>query len=257
MFCSADQLPAELDRFCAAIAPFYAAFGFERLSHALATRPADRAGTEAAWDEAEAALEGALRRLGVPYELNAGSGAFYGPKIEVTLHDRLGRDWQCGTIQLDVAMPERFDLRYVDAHGVRKLPHMLHRALFGSLERFLGILLEQHGRALPLWLAPQQIAVLPIGCAQAAFAEQVRARLGAAGLRVAIDARDEQLGNRIADAHALAVPFMLVLGAREQVEGAVALREAGRQRTLPLDAAVAELVDRCKPPAGLPALANT
>ena len=248
VFCNAAQLPAELDRFCNAIAPFYAAFGFERISLALATRPPERSGAEDAWDEAEAALEAALQRLGRGYEHNPGGGAFYGPKIEVALHDRLGRAWQCGTIQLDVAMPQRFDLRYVDADGARKVPFMLHRALYGSLERFLGILLEQHGRALPLWFAPQQVAVLPVNAEQHAHAEQVCAQLERAGLRAELDARERSLADRVADAHALAVPLMLVLGAREQAAGAVALREAGGQRTLPLAAAVEELAERCAAP---------
>jgi threonyl-tRNA synthetase len=248
VFCNAPQLPAELDKFCAAIGPFYAAFGFERISLALAGRPPERSGSDAAWDDAEAALAAALDRLGMPYETSPGGGAFYGPKIEVALHDRLGRAWQCGTIQLDVAMPERFDLRYVDADGARKLPYMLHRALYGSLERFLGILLEQHGRALPLWLAPQQVAILPVSGEQRAYAEQVAVQLSAAGLRIELDAREESLGNRIAAAHALAVPLMLVLGAREQAAQTVALREAGDQRTLPLAGALAELVQRCAAP---------
>ena len=248
VFCNEQQLPAELDRFCAAVRPFYAAFGFEQVSIALATRPPERAGEGAAWDHAEAALAASLDRLGMPYEQNEGGGAFYGPKLEVALQDRLGRSWQCGTIQLDVAMPERFDLRYVDADGARKLPHMLHRALYGSLERFLGILLEQHGRALPLWLAPQQIAVLPVHAEQHAYAQQLAVQLSAAGLRAELDARDESLASRIADAHALAVPLMLVIGAREQAQEAVALREAGGQRTVPRSAVLAELGQRCQPP---------
>ncbi|HMI91564.1 MAG TPA: threonine--tRNA ligase [Polyangiales bacterium] len=285
VFCSALQLPAELDRFCAAVGPFYAAFGFERISLALATRPPDRFGADEAWDDAEAALAGALlaigrdtrpsrsagEAVGAPpscegrfapaspdrpgYSINQGGGAFYGPKIEVALHDRLGRAWQCGTIQLDVAMPERFDLRYVDADGARKLPYMLHRALYGSLERFMGILLEHHGRALPLWLAPQQVAVLPVNSEQSTYAERVALQLSEAGLRAELDARDESLGNRIADAHALAVPLMLVLGAREQAAEAVALREAGGQRVLPFAAALAELQRRCAAP-DFPALAR-
>jgi threonyl-tRNA synthetase len=248
VFCNALQLPAELDRFCAAIGPFYAAFGFERISLALATRPPERFGSDGAWDDVEAALAAALERTGVGHEVSPGGGAFYGPKIEVALHDRLGRSWQCGTIQLDVAMPERFDLRYVDADGARKVPYMLHRALYGSLERFMGILLEQHGRALPLWLAPQQVAVLPVNAEQLDYAQRVALELSAAGLRAELDAREESLANRVADAHALAIPLMLVLGARERAADAVALREAGGQRSLPRAEAVAELASRCRAP---------
>jgi threonyl-tRNA synthetase len=248
VFCSAVQLPGELDRFVAAVRPFYAAFGFEQVSFALATRPPERAGSDDAWDRAEAALAAALERQALPHAINAGGGAFYGPKLEVALQDRQGRSWQCGTIQVDVAMPERFDLRYVDADGSRRVPLMLHRALYGSRERVLGILLEHHGRALPLWLAPQQIAVLLVHADQHAYARQVVVQLSAAGLRAELDARDESLANRIADAHALAVPLMLVLGAREQAHESVALREAGGQRALPISAALAELQRRCRPP---------
>jgi threonyl-tRNA synthetase len=256
VFCTEPQLPAELDRFCAAVRPFYRAFGFEQVSFALATRPPERAGSDAAWDRAEAALAASLLRLDVPCDVNEGGGAFYGPKLEVALQDRLGRSWQCGTIQLDVAMPQRFDLRYVEADGSRQIPLMLHRALYGSLERFLGILLEQHGRSLPLWLAPQQIAVLPVHPEQRAYAEQVAVQLSAAGLRAELDAPPESLASRIADAHALAVPLMLVLGAREQAQAAVTLREAAGQRMVSLSAAVAELGERCRPP-DFAALART
>jgi threonyl-tRNA synthetase len=178
-----------------------------------------------------------------------GQGAFYGPKLEFVLKDRLGRAWQCGTIQLDFVLPERFDLHYVDSGGAKRRPAMLHRAIFGSVERFLGILLEHHQGALPAWLAPEQLRVLPVGPDSQAYASEVRQRLEEAGLRVSEDARGETLSRRILDSHRDSVPFVVLVGAREQAARSVQLRErSGAQRQVVLESAVAELREACRVP---------
>ena len=248
IFCTEEQAEDEVLRFCAAVPAFYRAFGFDDVQVALSTRPAERAGDDGLWDRAEAALAAVVRRLAVPCTVQEGAGAFYGPKLEYSLRDRLGRSWQCGTIQFDLVMPRSFDLCYVDARGGQRHPVMLHRALYGSLERFLGILLEHHGAALPAWLAPVQIAVLPIAADQVAAARAFEHELRRAGLRAQL-AVDESLGKRIALANAQGVPVQAVLGGREVIAGKVALRARDGQITLALDEAVRELVRRCAPPA--------
>jgi threonyl-tRNA synthetase len=252
VFCTEEQAEAEVEAFCRSLPRFYAAFGFERISLAFSTRPSERAGDEGSWDRAEAALASVLRRLDVPYALQPGGGAFYGPKLEFVLEDREGRAWQCGTIQFDLVMPERFDLRYVDAGGERRRAVMLHRALYGSLERFLGILLEHHGPALPAWLAPDQVVVLPVTDAHLPWAREVERALRDAGLRVALDARSESLARRIAEAHVAATPFQAIAGSRELAARSVTVRSGAEQRTLPLPEAVAELSRRCALPAFAP-----
>jgi len=248
VFCTDEQAEAEVERFCRALPKFYAAFGFEQLSIALSTRPAERAGSEAQWDRAEAALAAVLQRLGVPYALQPGAGAFYGPKLELLLSDRAGRPWQCGTIQFDLVMPERFDVRYVDASGERKRAVMLHRALYGSLERFLGMLLEHYGAALPAWLAPEQVVVIPVADAHAAWAHEVTDALAGAGLRARCDAREESLARRIAEAHHAAAPFVAVVGAREVAARSIAMRAGHEQHVLPLQEGIALLQERCALP---------
>lgn len=245
VFCSEDQAEIEVERFCRAVGPFYARFGFDRLSVALSTRPEDRAGDDREWDRAEAALERVLGRVGEPFELQPGAGAFYGPKLEFSLQDRAGRAWQCATIQYDLVMPRRFDLRYVDKAGERQPLMMLHRALYGSLERFLGILLEHHGALLPAWLAPIQVAILPVAAEHARWAAQVKQRLCAAGLRVRLDDASESLGRRVAEAHHDGVPLVAVVGTREVESGGVMLRDPAGQRPLGLDAAIDWLTQRC------------
>jgi threonyl-tRNA synthetase len=247
IFCNEAQAEAEVLRFCRALPAFYRAFGFDQISVALSTRPQARAGGDAEWDYAEAALEAAARKLDVPYVLQPGEGAFYGPKLEFALHDRHGRQWQCGTIQFDLVLPRRFELRYTDADGERKHPVMLHRALYGSLERFLGMLLEQHGASLPAWFAPVQIAVLPVSAAQLTAADALKAQLEQRGLRVQLS-DDDTLAKRIAQAHAEAVPFQLVLGAREVAENAVMLRSREGQQKLGAAAAIDSLVQACATP---------
>jgi threonyl-tRNA synthetase len=176
------------------------------------------------WDKAEAALEAALVARGVEFQLNPGDGAFYGPKIDLHMTDSIGRSWQLGTVQLDYVMPERFDLTYTGADNAEHRPVMIHRALMGSFERFIGILVEHYAGEFPLWLAPLQALVLPVADRHTAYAEEVAERLGAAGLRVRVDDRTESVGRKIRDAELAKVPYMLVVGDREAEAGAAALR---------------------------------
>ncbi|WP_437568029.1 threonine--tRNA ligase [Sorangium sp. So ce542] len=251
IFCVEEQVEAEVVRFASALRDFYAGFGFRDMAVGFSTRPAERYGSDAVWDRAEAALSAAARSAGLEYRLQPGEGAFYGPKLEFVLRDRLGRSWQCGTIQLDLVLPERFDITYVDASGARRRPAILHRALFGSVERFLGILLEHYRGALPLWLSPEQVVVVPVTDAQRAYADEVQERLRQKGVRAILDAGDDTLSRKIALAHAASIPLVAVVGKREAERRSVALREreGGQQRELPLDEAVVEVVRRCEPQA--------
>ncbi len=252
VFCSDEQAEAEVERFCRSLPDFYRAFGFERLGIALSTRPAERAGDDAAWDRAEGILQAVLERLQQPYLLQPGAGAFYGPKIEVTLEDRQGRAWQCGTIQVDLVMPKRFDLRYVDAAGERRHPVMLHRALYGSLERFLGILLEHHGARLPLWLAPEQVVVLPVTAEQHEGAASFCDKLVRAGLRSHLAAGPDSLAKRLAEAHERAVPVAAILGPRELAANEVTVRRReGQSRVAQVEALAALAADCASPFAGV------
>jgi threonyl-tRNA synthetase len=252
IFCREDQIAEELERFCRELPAFYRRFGFEEVSVVLSLRPDNRLGSEAQWDRAEAALAVVVEGLGVPYEVQPGGGAIYGPKLEFVLRDRRGRAWQCGTIQLDFVMPERFDVRYVDAGGEKRHVVMLHRALFGSLERFLGVLLEHHGAALPAWLAAEQVAVIPIGPAHRDHAAKICDRLIAAGVRARLDASNETLGRRVALAHHDGVPFQIVIGDRELAGGTVAIRARDAQWWAPVELAIADLVQRCQSSPVLP-----
>ena len=250
VFCSEAQIADEVARFCRDLPAFYRRFGFTDVSVVLSTRPAERAGDDAWWDRAEAALAGVIDALALPHEVAPGGGAFYGPKLEFVLHDRRGRPWQCGTIQLDLVMPHQFDVRYVTPSGEREHVVMLHRALYGSIERFLGILLEHHRGALPAWLAPEQVAVVPIADAQHAQARQLADQLAQRGLRVRIDADSgATLARRVAIAHHDGVPLVAVIGAREVETDRVALRAGGERLGLPREAAIDELVRRCGVPA--------
>ncbi|HWU91400.1 MAG TPA: threonine--tRNA ligase, partial [Kofleriaceae bacterium] len=215
IFCAPDDVAPEVDRFLRDLLAFYRRFDLGDVTVALSLRPAARLGDDASWDRAERALAEAVERLGLPCELQPGAGAIYGPKLELVLRDRRGRPWQCGTIQIDFVMPQRFDLRYVDAGGERRHVAILHRALFGSLERFLGILLERHGAELPAWLAPEQIAVIPVGAAHGERAAAVCRELEAAGLRARVDGDPATLAKRVLRAHHDGVPFVVVIGDRE------------------------------------------
>jgi threonyl-tRNA synthetase len=223
IFCSEDQIEDEVIA-CLDFGFFlYEIFGFEpRLE--LSTRPEKRIGSDEMWDAAEGALEGALRRQGLDFELNEGDGAFYGPKIDLHMTDSIGRSWQLGTVQLDYSMPERFDLSYTGADNAEHSPVMIHRALLGSFERFIGILVEHYAGELPLWLAPVQAVVLPIADRHADYAGRLAADLLAGGLRVEVDERTESIGRKIRDAELRKVPYMLVVGDKEEEAGAVSVR---------------------------------
>jgi threonyl-tRNA synthetase len=224
IFCTDDQVQDEVVQCLRFGFDLYRLFGFEpRLE--LSTRPEKRIGTDAMWDEAEAALAGALEAQGLQYDLNPGDGAFYGPKIDLHMTDSIGRSWQLGTVQLDYSMPERFDLSYTGADNAEHRPVMIHRALLGSFERFIGILIEHYGGEFPLWLAPVQAIVLPIADRHLPAAAEVAATLREAGARVEVDDRGESVGRKIRDAELRRIPFMLVVGDREAEEGTVAVRE--------------------------------
>jgi threonyl-tRNA synthetase len=218
-----DQIETEVKRLTTFILAYYETFGL-KAALKFATRPAERIGDDAMWDHAEAALRSALTATGLPYELNEGDGAFYGPKIDFDVADSLGRTWQLGTIQLDYAAPERFGLEYVGEDNAPHRPVVIHRAVSGSFERFIAILIEHFAGAFPLWLAPEQVRVLPITDRINAYGETVRKRCAAAGLRVKLDDRSEKIGAKIRDAQLLKVPFMLVIGDREAGEHTVAVR---------------------------------
>ena len=249
VFLTEADIVDEVANFCASLDEFYRALGFSDIVVNFATRPAQRAGSDAVWDRAELALADAARRAGLDFRTKAGEGAFYGPKLEFELGDRHGRRWQCGTIQLDFVLPERFELSYDDATGARVRPAMLHRAMLGSLERFLGILLEHHEGRVPAWLAPEQVRVLPVQSAQSAYAQAVSERLRELGVRVELDASPEGLGRRVARARELAVPLVWVLGAREEARASVNERAArGATRELSLAEALEGARATCAPP---------
>src|SRR3954447_15282481 len=227
VYCTPDQITDEVDAICRAIDELYARFGFDRVRVELSTRPDKHIGTEEQWDRAEDALREALERQGRAYEVSAGEGTFYGPKIDFHITDALGRSWQCGTCQLDYQMPERFDLSYQGADNEEHRPVMIHRALLGSMERFAGILIEHHGGRFPVWLAPVQAAVLPVSDRHNGRAAEIEAGLGAAGLRARVDDRTESVGKKIRDAELSKAPYMLVVGDKEADSGSVSVRHHG------------------------------
>lgn len=229
IFCTEDQIQSEVLAFTTLLQKVYRDFGFTEILYRLSTRPEKRIGSDESWDRAEAALADGLRASGCEFEYLPGEGAFYGPKIEYTLKDAIGREWQCGTIQVDPNMPERLDAEYVGEDGARHRPIMLHRAIVGSLERFIGILVEQHAGALPTWLAPVQVAVLNITDAQADFAQEVVKMLKNQGLRVSLDLRNEKITYKIREHSMQKLPYILVVGDKEKAAGAVAVRARGNQ----------------------------
>ncbi len=227
IFCTEDQILDECVNYTALLQKVYTDFGFKNIIYKVATRPAQRIGSDESWDKAEAALIESLKASGCAFEISPGEGAFYGPKIEYTLKDAIGRQWQCGTIQVDFSMPERLDAEYVGEDGARHRPVMLHRAIVGSLERFIGILIEESAGALPAWLAPVQIAVLNITDAQAPYARSVAKTLQNQGLRVDLDLRNEKITYKIREHSMQKLPYLLVVGDKEMEAGAVAVRARG------------------------------
>jgi threonyl-tRNA synthetase len=227
VFCLEDQIVQEVRDITEAIDELYSTFGFEEVAVELSTRPDKSIGTDQQWSIAEGALEEALRQMGRDYKLNPGDGAFYGPKIDFHITDALGRSWQCGTCQLDFFMPERFDLTYTAADNSERTPVMIHRALLGSIERFLGILIEHYGGEFPVWLAPVQARLLPISDRHAAYAHQVQQELRSAGVRCEVDARTESVGKKIRDGEVAKIPYMLVVGDKEEQAKGVSVRRHG------------------------------
>ena len=223
IFMTPDQIESEIEGVVRLIDRFYKVFGF-KYKLELSTRPEDSMGTDEQWEAATNALKRALEVLGKEYEVNEGDGAFYGPKIDFHLEDSLGRTWQCGTIQLDFQMPERFDLTYVGQDGEKHRPVMIHRVVFGSIERFIAILTEHYAGAFPLWLAPVQVMIVPISENQSEYAHEVCGKLVSLGIRAEVDDRNEKMGYRIREAQLQKIPYMLVLGEKEKESGSVAVR---------------------------------
>jgi threonyl-tRNA synthetase len=238
IFCSEAQILPECDAFTALLKKVYADFGFSDILYKVATRPAARIGSDEVWDKAEHALMESLRASGCDFAISPGEGAFYGPKIEYTLKDAIGREWQCGTIQVDFSLPERLDAEYVAEDGSRQRPVMLHRAIVGSLERFIGILIEQHAGAMPAWLAPTQVVVLNITDEQAVYAAEISKSLQKQGVRVSVDLRNEKITYKIREHSMQKIPYILVVGDKEKSAGSVAVRARGNQDlgVMPLDA---------------------
>jgi threonyl-tRNA synthetase len=229
IFCTEDQILKECTAYTALLQRVYKDFGFTDIIYKVATRPAERIGSDAIWDKAEHALMESLRASGCQFEISPGDGAFYGPKVEYTLKDAIGRQWQCGTIQVDFSMAERLDAEYVGEDGARHRPVMLHRAIVGSLERFIGILIEHYAGALPVWLAPVQVAVSGITDAQADYVQNVAKMLRDQGLRVETDLRNEKITYKIREHSLQKLPYILVVGDKEKAAGAVAVRARGNQ----------------------------
>ena len=229
IFCAESQVQAESAEFIRLLQQVYQDFGFTDVQVKLSTRPEKRVGTDEQWDAAEAALAAALDAQRLAYELQPGEGAFYGPKIEFSLKDCLGRVWQCGTLQLDFNLPVRLGAEYVDEDNTKKIPVMLHRAILGSLERFIGILIEHHAGAMPLWLAPVQAVVMNISEGQAEYAEEAVARLKKAGFRVEADLRNEKINYKIREHSVQKLPYQIVIGEKEKAAGLVAVRARGGQ----------------------------
>ncbi|MDX8385553.1 MAG: threonine--tRNA ligase [Gallionella sp.] len=227
VFCTEDQVQSEVSKFIVMLNEVYRDFGFHEVLVVLSTRPEKRMGSDETWDKAEAGLESALKQNNLEFDIQPGEGAFYGPKVEFTLKDSLGRLWQCGTIQLDFNLPERLGAEYVDEDNTRKPPVMLHRAILGSMERFIGILIEHHAGAFPMWLAPMQVVLMNISQAQEEYAQKVAKTLREAGLRVQLDLRNEKITYKIREHSLQKLPYQLIVGDKEVAGGLVAVRTRG------------------------------
>ncbi|ADE86191.1 threonine--tRNA ligase [Rhodobacter capsulatus] len=250
IFCMEDQIEAETKKFIEFLSAVYADLGFDKWRIKLSTRPEKRIGTEESWDHAEAALANAVTAAGHEYEIFEGEGAFYGPKLEFVLTDAIGRDWQCGTLQVDPNLPERLDANYIGPDGAKHRPVMLHRACLGSFERFIGILIESHAGKLPLWLAPRQVVVASITSEADDYVEEVAATLIAAGIRAECDTRNEKINYKVREHSLGKVPYIFAIGAKEVETRTVSVRRLGdtRTETVALDAIVAALKAEATPP---------
>ncbi len=250
IFCTNEQITEECVKVNDLILSIYRDFGFEDVLIKFSDRPEKRVGSDEVWDKAEEALRVAINAAGAEFELNPGEGAFYGPKLEYVLRDAIGRDWQCGTLQVDFNLPERLDAFYIGQDGEKYRPVMLHRAMFGSLERFAGILIENYAGKLPLWLAPTQVVVATIVSEADDYAGKVRQALERAGLRTEIDLRNEKINYKVREHSVTKVPVLFVCGKREAEEGTVSIRRLGskNQQVLPLDEAIAAVLEEAVPP---------
>ena len=230
IFCTEDQITEESKKVCDLVLSIYKDFGFENVSIKFSDRPEKRVGNDDVWDKSEAALREAMEATGLEYTLNPGEGAFYGPKLEFILKDAIGREWQCGTLQVDLNLPERLDATYVGEDGLKHNPVMLHRALFGSLERFIGILIEHYAGNLPIWLSPVQAVVAPITSDINEYAESVFSSLKNNGIRVEKDLRNEKISYKIRENSLKKIPYQLILGKNEMEDNTVTLRELGNDK---------------------------
>ena len=224
VFMMQEQVIDEIQRVAKLIDEVYKKFGFDYFVE-LSTRPEDSIGSDEEWELATKALENAMQSMNMPYRVNEGDGAFYGPKLDFHLRDSIGRTWQCGTIQLDFQLPQRFEAEYIGADGEKHRPIMIHRVVFGSLERFMGILIEHYAGKFPVWLSPIQVKILPVSDKYLAYAKQIAESLRAQNVRIEIDDRDEKLGFKIREARLDKVPYMLILGEKEQAAGMVSVRQ--------------------------------
>ena len=250
IFCTPEQIAQEVQGFIGMLMESYKAFGFDTPSVVLSLRPEKRIGSDEIWDKAEAALTDVLAESGLDYKPEPGEGAFYGPKIDFFVPDALGREWQLGTIQLDFSLPERFDLEYVAEDGSHRRPVVLHRAMLGAIERFMGVLIEHYGGAFPLWLAPVQAVVIPIADRHVGYADEVASKLRGRGLRVEVDGRNERMNLKIREAQLRKVPYMLVVGDREAEGGTASVRsrDAGNLGATPMSKLLEDLSDEAKAP---------
>jgi threonyl-tRNA synthetase len=250
IFCTEDQITEESVKFCALLQSIYSDFGFDEVRVKFSDRPEVRAGADDVWDRAESALTDATKAAELETTLNPGEGAFYGPKLEFVLRDAIGRDWQCGTLQVDFVLPERLDAEYVAEDGSRRRPVMLHRAILGSMERWIGIIIEQFSGRMPPWLAPVQIVVASITDSANGYAQKVADTAAAMGLRVETDLRNEKISYKVREHSVGKVPFILAVGGREEEAGSVALRRLGSQDQQVVDmmTALSQLQAECLPP---------
>jgi threonyl-tRNA synthetase len=251
IFCTEDQIMSESIEFCKLVKDVYTDMGFEDVRVVLALRPEQRAGSDETWDKAEDGLRQALTQAGLEFEEEEGEGAFYGPKVEYHIRDAIGRSWQCGTLQLDFVLPERLDATYIGEDGNKHRPVMLHRAVLGTLERFIGILIESTAGRLPLWLSPVQCVVATITASADDYAHEVYEALIAAGIRAELDIRNEKINYKVREHSAVnKIPAMFVVGAREAEEKTVAIRRLGskEQSVEDLGHAIESLAQSCKPP---------
>ena len=242
IFCAPDMVADEIIKFIALLQEVYRDFGFDRVTAKISLRPDNKSGSDALWDMSESSLIEAVQSSGLPYELQPGEGAFYGPKLEFALEDSAGRVWQCGTLQLDFVLPDKLSARYMGEDGKVHRPVMLHRAILGSIERFIGILLEHYQGKLPVWLSPVQAVVIPIDERHQAYAEAINSRLGDLGWRVQLDPEDKHLMSKIKNHSKQAIPYIIVVGDKEMSEGVVNVRRLGAKggESISLEALILE-----------------